>query len=113
MGEFLVELATTVFEGSGPAEVDRRRAEESVGAGGLAAAGHLVRLWCPVGELRGIGLWGAADEGELYEKVLGTLPLWRARRTAPPRMQGQPLRRPTDAACCRSRPRSTSPARVR
>ncbi|MFJ7497423.1 muconolactone Delta-isomerase family protein [Streptomyces sp. NPDC097727] len=83
MEEFLVELATTVFEGSGPAEVDRRRAEESVGAGGLAAAGHLVRPWCPVGELRGIGPWGAADEGELYEdegelyeKELGTLPLW-------------------------------------
>ncbi|GAA3825660.1 muconolactone Delta-isomerase family protein [Streptomyces chiangmaiensis] len=76
MKEFLVALVTTVPEGTGPAEVDRRRAAEAVRAGELAAAGHLVRLWRPVGELRSIGLWRAADEGELYEKVLGTLPLW-------------------------------------
>ncbi|MFE7216724.1 muconolactone Delta-isomerase family protein [Streptomyces sp. NPDC057611] len=76
MKEFLVELTTTVPEGTDPAEVDRRRTEESVRAGELAAAGHLVRLWRPVGELRSIGLWRAADEGELYEKMLGTLPLW-------------------------------------
>ncbi|MGY5137537.1 muconolactone Delta-isomerase family protein [Streptomyces nigrescens] len=75
MKEFLVELTTTVPEGVGPAEVDRRRTEESVRARELAAAGHLVRLWRPVGELRSIGLWRAADEGELHEKVLGTLPL--------------------------------------
>lgn len=29
----------------------------------------------PVGELRSIGVWRAADEDELLEKVLGTLPL--------------------------------------
>ncbi|WP_331772800.1 muconolactone Delta-isomerase family protein (plasmid) [Embleya sp. NBC_00888] len=76
MKEFLVELTTTVPEGTDPAEVDRRRAEESARAGELAAAGHLVRLWRPAGELRSIGIWRAADEGELYEKVLGSLPLW-------------------------------------
>lgn len=76
MKEFLVELTTTVPEGTEQAEIDRRRAAESVRAGELAAAGHLVRLWRPVGELRSIGLWRAADEAELYEKVLGTLPLW-------------------------------------
>ncbi|WP_328959567.1 muconolactone Delta-isomerase family protein [Streptomyces virginiae] len=76
MKEFLVELTTTVPEGIDPAEVDRRRAEESVRAGELAAAGHLVRLWRPVGELRSIGLWRAVDEDELYGEVLGTLPLW-------------------------------------
>lgn len=76
MQEFLVELVTTVPEGTAPAEVHRRRAEEAVRAGRLAAAGHLVRLWRPVGEARSIGVWRAADEAELYEKVLGTLPLW-------------------------------------
>lgn len=76
MKEFLVELTTTVPEGTDPAEVDRRRADESARARELAAAGHLVRLWRPVGELRSIGLWRAADEGELYGEVLGTLPLW-------------------------------------
>ena len=69
MQEFLVEITTTVPEGTDPAEVDRRRAAEAV------RAGELARLWRPVGELRSIGLWLAADEAELYEKVLGTLPL--------------------------------------
>ncbi|WP_327365783.1 muconolactone Delta-isomerase family protein [Streptomyces sp. NBC_01217] len=76
MREFLVELTTTVPEGTDPAEVDRIRAAESVRAGELAADGHLVRLWRPVGEVRSIGLWRADDESGLREKVLGTLPLW-------------------------------------
>jgi muconolactone delta-isomerase len=75
MKEFLVELTTTIPEGTDPAEVDRRRAAEAARAKELAATGHLVRLWRPVGELRSIGLWRAADEAELHEKVLGTLPL--------------------------------------
>jgi muconolactone D-isomerase len=74
--EFLVELTTTVPEGTDPAEVERVRAAESARAAELAHAGHLVRLWRPVGELHSIGLWRAADEAELYEKVVGTLPLW-------------------------------------
>ncbi|MEV7239371.1 muconolactone Delta-isomerase family protein [Streptomyces sp. NPDC051020] len=76
MKEFLVELTTIVPEGTESVEVDRRRAAEAARAEELATAGHLVRLWRPVGELRSIGLWCAADEAELYEKVLGTLPLW-------------------------------------
>ncbi|MCQ8187567.1 muconolactone Delta-isomerase family protein [Streptomyces rugosispiralis] len=75
MKEFLVELTTTVPEGTDPSEVDGRRAAEAVRAGELAANGHLVRLWRPVGEVRSIGVWRAADEAELHEKVLGTLPL--------------------------------------
>jgi muconolactone D-isomerase len=75
MHEFLVEMTTTIPEGTDPAEVDRRRAAEAVRTKELAAAGNLVRLWRPIGELRSIGLWRAADEAELYEKVLGTLPL--------------------------------------
>ncbi|MFE0514247.1 muconolactone Delta-isomerase family protein [Streptomyces sp. NPDC058964] len=76
MKEFLVELTTTVPEGTDQAEVDRIRAAEAVRAGELAAQGHLFRLWRPVGELRSIGVWRADDETELRVKVLGSLPLW-------------------------------------
>ncbi|RAG82166.1 muconolactone delta-isomerase [Streptacidiphilus pinicola] len=75
MNEFLVEITTTIPEGTEEAEVDRRRAAEAVRAGELAATGHLFRLWRPVGELRSLGIWRAADEADLHEKVLGTLPL--------------------------------------
>ncbi|MFF3876290.1 muconolactone Delta-isomerase family protein [Streptomyces sp. NPDC001978] len=90
MKEFLVELTTTVPEGTDPAEVDRRRAAEAVRAKELAAVGRLVRLWRPVGELRSIGLWRAADESELYEKVLGTLPLWPWMAAAVTAVQSHP-----------------------
>jgi muconolactone D-isomerase len=75
MEEFLVEITTKVPEGTDPNEVDLRRAAEAVRAKELAVSGNLVRLWRPVGESRSIGLWRAADEDELHEKVLGTLPL--------------------------------------
>ncbi|MFC9279502.1 muconolactone Delta-isomerase family protein [Streptomyces collinus] len=76
MKEYLVELTTTVPEGTDPGEVDGRRAEESVRARELAAQGHLFRLWRPVGELRSIGVWRADDEAQLREEVLASLPLW-------------------------------------
>ncbi|GGT03414.1 hypothetical protein GCM10010254_24680 [Streptomyces chromofuscus] len=63
-------------EGTDPTEVDRRRAAEAVRAKELAGQGRLFRLWRPVGELRSIGVWRAADEAELREEVLGSLPLW-------------------------------------
>ena len=75
MQEFLVEITTTVPEGTSQDEVDRRRAAEAVRSRELATTGNLSRLWRPVGELRSIGVWSAADEEELHEKVLGTLPL--------------------------------------
>ncbi|MEF9907979.1 muconolactone Delta-isomerase family protein [Streptomyces sp. P9-A2] len=75
MQEFLVEITTTVPEGTGQDEVDRRRAAEAVRAGELSTTGNLARLWRPVGESRSIGIWRAANEEELREKVLGTLPL--------------------------------------
>ncbi|WP_380282749.1 muconolactone Delta-isomerase family protein [Kitasatospora purpeofusca] len=75
MNEYLVEITTAVPDGTAPEEVARRRAAEAARARELAAAGHLARLWRPVGEQRSIGLWRAADEAELHEKVLGTLPL--------------------------------------
>ncbi|MGW0208856.1 muconolactone Delta-isomerase family protein [Streptomyces sp. NPDC003233] len=76
MKEFLVELTTSVPEGTDTTEVSRRRAAEAVRAKELAAAGRLVRLWRPSGELRSIGVWRAEDEADLRERVLGTLPLW-------------------------------------
>jgi muconolactone D-isomerase len=75
MPEFLVEITTTVPEGTSQDEVDRRRAAEAVRARELAATGNLERLWRPVGELRSIGIWRATDEDELNDKVLATLPL--------------------------------------
>ncbi|MER6438945.1 muconolactone Delta-isomerase family protein [Streptomyces sp. NPDC001185] len=76
MKEYLVELTTTVPEGTEQTEVDRRRAAESARARELAAQGRLLRLWRPVGELRSIGIWRAEDETELLAEVLGSLPLW-------------------------------------
>ncbi|MET9123253.1 MULTISPECIES: muconolactone Delta-isomerase family protein [unclassified Streptomyces] len=76
MKEYLVELTTTVPEGTDQTEVDGRRAAESARARELAAEGRLFRLWRPVGELRSIGIWRAEDETELRAEVLGSLPLW-------------------------------------
>lgn len=76
MKEFLVGLKTTFPEDMDPAEIQRLRAAEAVRAEYLAGEGHLVRLWRPVGELRSIGLWRAADEDRLRSEVLGTLPLF-------------------------------------
>ena len=75
MREFLVEIITTIPDGTEQAEVDSRRRAEAARAAELAAAGNLVRLWRPVGELRSIGLWRAEDEADLHAHVLGTLPL--------------------------------------
>ena len=75
MQEFLVEITTTIPDGTDPAEVTSRRAAEAVRARELAAAGNLVRLWRPVGEQRSIGVWRAVDESDLHRNVLDTLPL--------------------------------------
>jgi muconolactone D-isomerase len=75
MAEFIVRIATTIPDGTPQGETDRRRAAEAVRARELAASGHLVRLWRPVGATHSIGLWAAADEEDLRENVLGTLPL--------------------------------------
>lgn len=90
MNEFLVEITTAVPEGTDPAEVDRLRAAEAVRAEELAASGHLVRLWRPVGELRSVGLWRAEDETDLRENVIGTLPLWMWMTAVVTAVQGHP-----------------------
>ncbi len=86
MKESLVELTTTVPEGTDPAEVSRRRADESVRAKEFAATGHLVRLWRPVGELLGErGVPAALTPGNAWPggvSVLGERCLPGERRAA-------------------------------
>lgn len=75
--EYLVDLVTSVPEGTSPDKIDELRAAEALRAAELAKEGHLVRLWRPPlrpGEWRSIGLFRAADEAELRE-VLDSLPL--------------------------------------
>jgi muconolactone delta-isomerase len=81
MVEFLVDMVTTVPDGTTDAEVDAIRTREAARSRELAAQGHLLRLWRPplrVGEWRTWGLFQAADAAEL-EGVLSSMPLrvWR------------------------------------
>jgi muconolactone delta-isomerase len=79
--EFLVDMVTTVPDGTTDAEVDAIRIREAARSRELAEQGHLLRLWRPpldAGEWRTWGLFQAADAAEL-EKVLSSMPLrvWR------------------------------------
>jgi muconolactone D-isomerase len=79
--EFLVDMVTTVPDGTTDAEVDAIRAREAARSRELAAQRHLLRLWRPpldAGEWRTWGLFQAADATEL-ESVLSSMPLrvWR------------------------------------
>src|SRR2546430_14435341 len=81
MMEFLVDMMTTVPDGTTDAEVDAIRIREAARSRELAAQGHLLRLWRPpvkAGEWRTWGLFQAADATEL-ETVLSSMPLrvWR------------------------------------
>lgn len=80
MRDFIVELTTTIPEGTDQSEVDARRAAENVQVKALTETGHLARLWWlagdwPAGQRRSIGVWRADDEADLHANVLGTLPL--------------------------------------
>jgi muconolactone delta-isomerase len=79
--EYLVTMTTHVPDGTPDQAVDDVRAREAARSRELAAAGHLVRLWRPPlrpGEWRSLGLFAAADDGQL-EEVLASMPLrvWR------------------------------------
>jgi muconolactone delta-isomerase len=79
--EFLVDMVTTVPDGTTDAEVDAIRTREAARSRKLAAQGHLLRLWRPPvdpGQWRTWGLFQAADATEL-ENVLLSMPLrvWR------------------------------------
>src|SRR5262245_36898276 len=70
-------MVTKVPEGTSSTKVDELRTAEALRASELTKAGCLVRLWRPPlgpGEWRSIGLFRAADEGELRD-ILASLPL--------------------------------------
>jgi muconolactone delta-isomerase len=79
--EYLVTMTTCVPEGTPDEDVDDVRGREAAHSRELAAQGHLLRLWRPPlrpGEWRTLGLFAAADDGQL-EHVLASMPLrvWR------------------------------------
>ena len=101
--EYLVAMTTHVPDGTPDRAVDDVRAREAARSRELAAAGHLLRLWRPPlrpGEWRSLGLFAAADGGQL-EEVLASMPLrvWRtdeahAAQPAPERPgDGHPMSR--------------------
>ena len=79
--EYLVDMVTTVPDGTIEDEVARIRTREAARSKQLAEQGHLLRLWRPPlapGEWRTWGLFRADDEQQLHE-VLSSMPLhvWR------------------------------------
>jgi muconolactone delta-isomerase len=79
--EYLVTMTTHVPEGTPDQAVADIRGREAARSRELAAQGHLLRLWRPPlqpGEWRTLGLFAAADDGQL-EEVLASMPLrvWR------------------------------------
>jgi muconolactone delta-isomerase len=85
--EYLVIMTTHVPDGTPDRAVDDVRAREAARSRELAAAGHLLRLWRPPlrpGEWRSLGLFAAADGGQL-EEVLASMPLrvWRTDEVTP------------------------------
>jgi len=95
--EYLVTMTTHVPDGTPEQAVDDVRAREAARSRELAAAGHLRRLWRPPprpkaqanptlqpGEWRSLGLFAAADAGQL-EQVLASMPLrvWRTDEVTP------------------------------
>jgi muconolactone D-isomerase len=85
--EFLVDMRTTVPEGTSDEEVADMRSREAANSRALAAHGKLLRLWRPPlaeGEWRTWGLFQARDADEL-EQVLASMPLrvWRRDSVTP------------------------------
>jgi muconolactone delta-isomerase len=85
--EYLVTMTTHVPDGTPEQAVEDVRAREAAHSRELAAQGHLLRLWRPPlqpGEWRTLGLFAAADGGQL-EEVLASMPLrvWRTDEVTP------------------------------
>jgi muconolactone D-isomerase len=98
--EFLVDMVTTVPDGTSDNEVTDMREREAARAAELAAQGNLIRLWRPPlapGEWRTWGLF-SADDADQLETVLVSMPLraWRHDTVTPlsphPSDPGQPAR---------------------
>jgi muconolactone delta-isomerase len=87
MMEYLVTMTTHVPAGTADEAVAGVRAREAAHTRELAAQGHILRLWRPPlapGEWRTLGLFAAADDGQLAE-VLASMPLrvWRTDEVTP------------------------------
>ncbi|MDH6709244.1 muconolactone D-isomerase [Kitasatospora sp. MAA19] len=85
--EFLVDMVTTVPDGTPEEAIADIRAREADRARELAACGTLLRLWRPPlapGEWRTWGLFSAPDE-ERLEQALASMPLrvWRRDTVTP------------------------------
>jgi muconolactone D-isomerase len=75
--EFLVEFEVEVPDGTSETAVEERNRAEAVAAAGLAADGHLLRLWRPAagaGDPAAVGLYAADSRAEL-DALLRALPL--------------------------------------
>jgi muconolactone delta-isomerase len=85
--EYLVTMTTHVPDGTSAEAVQDVRDREAAHTRELAAQGSVLRLWRPPlqpGEWRTLGLFAAADNGQL-EKVLASMPLrvWRSDEVTP------------------------------
>ncbi|RKN22276.1 muconolactone delta-isomerase [Micromonospora musae] len=98
--EFLVDMVTSVPEGTTDDEVAAMRAREATRTAELVAQGNLLRLWRPPlapGEWRTWGLFDADDADQL-EFLLASMPLraWRQDTVTPlsphPSDPGRPAR---------------------
>ena len=70
--EYLVTMTTHVPAGTADDSVAEIRVREAARAKQLAEQGHHLRLWRPPlepGEWRTLGLFSAADDGELGDRV--------------------------------------------
>ena len=75
--EFLVEFEVEVPDGTSETEVEQRKRAEAIAAAGLAAEGHLLRLWrqtAAAGDPTAVGLYAADSRAEL-DALLQALPL--------------------------------------
>jgi len=85
--EYLVDMVTTVPDGTTDQAVADIRSREAARSRELADQGHLLRLWRPPlapGEWRTWGLFRADGAGQLQE-VLSSMPLhvWRKDTVTP------------------------------
>jgi muconolactone D-isomerase len=73
--EFLVEIEVRWPADGDPGRKAALIKAEAERAAELAAAGRLLRLWRVPGRWANVGLWNAADAGELHE-ALASLPFF-------------------------------------
>ncbi|MEN3356783.1 MAG: hypothetical protein V7637_765 [Mycobacteriales bacterium] len=78
--EFLTAFTVTVPAGTSGAAGDAATAGDAGRGRGLAAQGHLLRLWTLPGEGRALGLWRARDAAGMRE-IVASLPLLSAQTT--------------------------------